>query len=150
VLPEARDTRHFHRPVGDPLRILVVDDNHLIRRLLELILEGAGYVAIAVESGEAALESAGAEPPDLCIVDEAMPGMRGAEVVRALRRSADPRLSGVPVIGISGRHGGGRELLEAGADVFIPKPVDEARLLPVIARVLGAPPSRSPEDRPAV
>ena len=55
-----------------PFRILVVDDNHLIRRLLGLILEGAVYVALEAESGEAALALAHEALPDLGIVDEAI------------------------------------------------------------------------------
>lgn len=119
-------------------RILVVDDNHLIRRLLDLVLENAGYVSIGVESAEAALEQARAEPPDLFIVDEVMPGMRGSELIAALRRSADPRLSQAPVIGISGRVGAHRELLAAGANAFVAKPVEERAILDAVARALSA------------
>ncbi|HEY6100547.1 MAG TPA: response regulator, partial [Anaeromyxobacter sp.] len=70
-----------------PFRILVVDDNHLIRRLLDLILEGAGYVPVEAESGEEALVLAAEAQPDLIIVDEAMPRMRGSDLIRAIRRS---------------------------------------------------------------
>src|SRR5512141_948269 len=119
-------------------RILVVDDNHLIRRLLDLILEGAGYVPVEAESGEVALASARAGPPAACIVDEAMPGMLGSELIRALRRSRDPRLRSVPVIGISGRAGAARELLAAGATAFVPKPIEERAVLAAVEAVLGA------------
>lgn len=120
-----------------PLRILVVDDNHLIRKLLHLILEAAGYLPVAVESGALALEIVHDAAPDLCIVDEAMPGMLGSELIQALRRSRDPRLAGVPVIGISGRAGAGRELLAAGATAFVPKPIEERAILAAVAAVLG-------------
>jgi CheY-like chemotaxis protein len=122
------------------LRVLVVDDNDLIRRLVGLILEGAGHVAVQAESGEVALEVAHRDPPDVCVVDEVMPGMKGSELIRALRRSPDLRLRAVPVIGISGRAGAGRELLEAGANAFVPKPVEEGALLSTIERL--APPSQ--------
>jgi two-component system, OmpR family, phosphate regulon response regulator PhoB len=116
-----------------------VDDNHLIRRLLDLILEGAGYVPVEAESGEEALALAAEAEPDLCIVDEVMPGMLGSDVIRALRRSPDPRLARVPVIGISGREGAVRELLAAGATTFVPKPIDEQRILAAIAQTLSRP-----------
>lgn len=133
-----------------PFRILVVDDNHLIRRLLDLILEGAGYVAIEAESGEAALAIAHEVLPDLCVVDEAMPGMLGSELVRALRRSAEPRLASVPVIGISGRTGAARELFAAGATAFVRKPIEEHAILAAVARALAArQPHASPPDQPA-
>lgn len=121
-----------------PVRVLVVDDNHLIRRLLDLIIEGAGYASVEADSGETALSAALADPPDVCIVDEAMPGMSGSDLIRALRASGDPRLETVPVIGISGRAGAGAELLAAGATVFLPKPVEERTVLAALARLLAA------------
>jgi CheY-like chemotaxis protein len=117
-----------------PFRILLVDDNHLIRRLLGLILEGAGYVPIDAESGETALALVHEALPDLCIVDEAMPGMLGSELIRAMRRSTDARVARVPVIGISGRAGASRELLAAGATAFVAKPIEEQAILAAIAR----------------
>lgn len=120
-----------------PVRVLVVDDNHLIRRLLDLILEDAGHAAVEADSGEAALGLALADPPDLCIVDEAMPGMTGSELIRALRASTDPRLATVPVIGISGRAGAQEDLLDAGATIFLPKPIEENAVLGAIAVLLS-------------
>jgi CheY-like chemotaxis protein len=118
--------------------VLVVDDNHLIRTLLHLILEGAGYVPVAVESGGLALEVVNEAAPDLCIVDEVMPGMLGSELIRALRTSRDPRIARLPVIGISGRAGAGRELLAAGATAFLPKPIEERAVLSAVAAALGS------------
>ncbi len=119
-------------------RILVVDDNHLIRRLLDLILEGAGYVPLEAESGEQALELVVEMTPDLCIVDEVMPGMQGSDLIRAIRASPDPLLATVPVVGISGRAGADRELLGAGATTFVAKPVNEEAILRAVATLLPA------------
>lgn len=114
------------------LRILVVDDQHLILKLLDLMLEGAGHVPVGVESGALALAEANRDPPDLCIVDEIMPELSGSDTIRALRASPDPRLAAVPIIGISGRAGSQDALLAAGADAFLAKPIDEHALLAVI------------------
>jgi CheY-like chemotaxis protein len=119
-----------------PLRVLVVDDNHLIRRLLSLIVEEGGFIPVEAESGEDALGLAVEEPPAAWLVDEAMPGMTGSELIRALRRSRDPRLSGAAVIGVSGRLGARADLLAAGADAFVPKPVDERAVLAALGRAL--------------
>jgi CheY-like chemotaxis protein len=124
------------------LRVLVVDDNDLVRRLVGLMLEGAGHVVVQAESGELALEIAHRDPPDACVIDEVMRGMKGSDVIRALRRSPDLRLRAVPVVGISGRAGAGRELLDAGADAFVPKPVEEGALLSEIARLAAQAPGR--------
>ncbi len=130
-------------------RILVVDDNHLIRRLLDLILEGAGYVPVEADSGEEALALLAEAAPDACIVDEVMPGMRGSELIRAIRSSPDPRLSAMPIVGIYGRAGASRELLDAGATTFVPKPVEEASILAAVARVLTRMDDRRPTGIPA-
>jgi CheY-like chemotaxis protein len=111
-----------------------VDDNDVVRRLLEIALEEAGFVSIGAESGEVALESARALAPDVCVVDEIMPGMSGAELVRRLR--SEPRLRQLAVVGISSRADSGPALLQAGADEFLVKPVDEAALVPAVARAL--------------
>lgn len=120
-----------------PTRILVVDDNHLIRRLLDLILEGAGYEPLDAESGEEALALVLGDPPDLCIVDEVMPGMRGSELILRLRASRDPRLAAMPVVGVSAHDGAAGELLRAGADGFVRKPIEEQAVLAAVARALG-------------
>ncbi len=119
-----------------PFRVLVVDDNHLIRRLLGLILETAGFVAVEAESGDDALELGRDEPPDAWLIDEVMPAMKGSDLIRALRRSRDVRLSRAAVVGISGRPGARAELLAAGADTFVAKPVDERAVLRALARAL--------------
>jgi len=123
--------------VSRPLRILVVDDNHLILKLLHLILEGAGYLPVEVDSGALALDIVHEAAPDLCLVDEVMPEMRGSELIRALRSSRVPRVARVPVIGISARAGAARELLAAGANAFVPKPIEERAILTAVAAVLG-------------
>jgi CheY-like chemotaxis protein len=134
-----------------PVRVLVVDDNHLIRRLLDLVLEGAGYASVEADSGEAALAIVLSDPPDVCVVDEAMPGMSGSELIRLLRGSSDRRLAEMPVIGISGRAGANVELLAAGATEFLPKPIEERPLLAAIDRVLDGPrrSHRLPRSMPA-
>jgi two-component system, OmpR family, phosphate regulon response regulator PhoB len=125
-------------PPPPALRVLIVDDNRLIRRLLGLIVEGAGFVAIEAESAEVALDVAREEPPHAWLVDEVMPGMTGSELIRALRSSRDPRLSGAAVVGISGRVGARMDLLGAGADAFVAKPVDEHTVLAALARAVQA------------
>jgi CheY-like chemotaxis protein len=118
--------------------VLVVDDNHLIRRLLTLILESAGFETIEAESGEDALLVSVETPPDLWIIDEVMPGMSGSDLVRALRRSSDPRLAAAPMVGLSGRVGAREELLAAGCDTFVAKPIDERRIIVALGKAVRA------------
>jgi CheY-like chemotaxis protein len=125
--------------VNRPARILVVDDNLPLRLMVAQALEEHGYVTVAAESGEAALEAAAYEPPDLCVIDFFMPGMSGAELIRALRASADPRLRRVPAIGLTAYDAGERELLEAGAALVLRKPWNEVAVLDAVERLLPSP-----------
>lgn len=120
-----------------PIRIVVVDDNQLILRLLALLLEEAGFVPVPADSAEAALEIARTDPPDAFVVDQEMPGMKGSELVRALRWSGDFRLALAPVIGVSAYASAERELRAAGACEFVRKPLEEDALLEAVGRALA-------------
>ena len=120
-----------------PACILVVDDNEILRTLLVQALESEGYLALAADSGEAALEVAGFDPPDLCLVDHVMPGMSGADLIRALRTSTDERLRHIPAIGLSAYDGAHSELLAAGAATALKKPVAYGPLLDTVRAALS-------------
>src|SRR5947207_12298096 len=77
-------------------RILVVDDQASIRSVLRAALAEAGAEVAEAESGDAALQSAKAQTPDLILLDLAMPGMNGWQFLEALR--AVPETAAVPVI----------------------------------------------------
>ena len=82
-----------------PKKILAVDDERHIVRLVEVNLGRAGYEVIAAYSGREALEKARAEKPDLIVLDTEMPDMDGSEVLQALK--ADPQTQDIPVIMLS-------------------------------------------------
>jgi DNA-binding response OmpR family regulator len=120
---QARD-----RSAAPTRRVLVVEDNATLRGLVSLALESNGCTPIVAESCEMALELAAVDPPDAWIVDQTMPGMTGAELVRRLRSSADARLRDAPVLGISGRDDSAFELRRAGAQHTVRKPLDDRTL----------------------
>ncbi|MFI5931205.1 response regulator [Actinoplanes sp. NPDC051494] len=124
-------------PVEGP-RVLLVEDDPQSAELLQTQLEHAGYNVDVAGSGEAGLTAAGAHPPDAIVLDVALPGIDGFEVIRRLK--ADSRLSGIPVFFatiIDERQAG----LSLGADDYFVKPVDQAALLGALARSVAVRPA---------
>ena len=114
-------------------RILVVDDDALLRRGLSFSLEKAGYRVTTAETAEDALAHARLDRPDLVLLDIGLPGMDGLDALRHLRDEL-----GMAVIFLTARR---RELdqvlgLELGADDYITKPFDLDVLLARIKAVL--------------
>jgi len=113
-------------------KILLVEDEAVLRHSLAFSLEQEGFTVVAAEDGVSALELAERERPDLVVLDIMLPGLDGWEVCRRLRRS-----SAVPVIMLSAR---GSEIdkvlgLEMGADDYLTKPFSTREL---IARIRAA------------
>jgi CheY-like chemotaxis protein len=109
-------------------RVLVVDDSAPVRALLAQVLRQQGFEVQEAETGPLALRVALETVPAVAIVDQWMPGMTGAELIRLLRAAPNPDVRAMPIIGLSGRPGSERELLRAGARTFLPKPFGEPAL----------------------
>ncbi|HEY7398765.1 MAG TPA: response regulator [Gaiellaceae bacterium] len=118
----------------DRPRALVVEDEDTLRELIVVTL-GEAFACQEATDGDTALELLRVSPPDLMLLDVAMPGKSGIDVLREMR--ADPVLQKVPVCVVSAWQSPGdvAKALEAGADRFLAKPfrVDE---LASIARSL--------------
>jgi two-component system, OmpR family, KDP operon response regulator KdpE len=125
--------------MSEGVRVLVCDDEPQIVRALKVILRDAGYVPVAAESGEEALDQAAVKPPAAAIVDLMLPDFDGVEVTRRLREWSE-----MPIIVLSavGEEEVKVRALAAGADDYVTKPFGPpelvARLEAVLRRVPGA------------
>jgi len=115
-----------------PARVLIVDDEPEIGRILGVILRGAGFEVAAVDGGRAALEHLAASATDLVLLDVTMPELDGFETLRRIREA--PATARLPVLMLTANAGAAdRARAESlGADDFIAKPFDPAD---VVARI---------------
>jgi two-component system, OmpR family, alkaline phosphatase synthesis response regulator PhoP len=123
-------------------KILVVEDDRAIARLVRDYLEGAGFAVLLAGDGEAALQTARSTKPDLVVLDLGLPGRDGLDVTRELRRS-----SAVPIVVVTARGDETDRIvgLELGADDYVVKPFSPkelvARVRAVLRRAEAAPPA---------
>lgn len=123
-------------------RILVVDDDKEIVRIVRAYLEQAGYVVLSAYTGETALHTIRSERPDLVVLDLMLPDRDGWDVTRIVR--GDESLSGMPIIMLTARVEDNDKIvgLELGADDYIAKPFNPhevvARVRAVLRRAGGS------------
>lgn len=119
-------------------KVLVADDDELLRTLMEHKLAAAGYEVVTAADGSEALTLAAHERPDVIVLDAMMPERDGFDVLRALKE--DPSLSATPVVMLTSRKSE-RDIvgaLRSGAAEYITKPFMPEELLTRIERLLAA------------
>lgn len=125
---------------GEPVvkRILMVEDQPDIRKLIRMTLEFENYEVHEASDGASGLRSAAQLRPDLILLDVMLPGaLDGLEVCRQLR--ADPSLAGLPVVMVTARGMASdvQAAREAGADEYLFKPFSPHELVEIIQRMTG-------------
>jgi len=123
----------------DGLKVLVVDDDYRNIFAMTALLERGRADVTASESGADAIEALRKEPGiDLVLMDIMMPGMDGYETMRAIRAIDD--FAGIPIIAVTGKvvPGERERCMEAGANDYVPKPVDTVELLMALGPWLPA------------
>ena len=118
-------------------KILVVEDNEKNMILLRDVLEYQGYTVITAENGEVGIRLARDEQPDLIFMDIQMPVMDGYAAIKIVR--SDPELQEMKVVALTSfaMSGDKEQLLQAGFDGYLAKPVDIRQLPAVISKYLG-------------
>jgi CheY-like chemotaxis protein len=118
-------------------RVLVVDDDPAIRRVVCALLDLEEYGLLEAADGLTALELVRLERPDLVILDLTMPRLDGLRACRALR--SDPELAGTRVLLLTGRDlpDAWAAARDAGADAYIVKPFSSLALLDAVRRLVA-------------
>jgi len=122
------------------VRILIVDDEPQIRRVLRTTLTSQGYTVAEAKNGDEALEQIREERPDLILLDVNMPGCSGLEICQEIRRTSD-----IPIIMLTVRNTERDKVqaLDAGADDYVVKPFGSQELM---ARIRAALRRASPAE----
>jgi DNA-binding response OmpR family regulator len=118
-------------------RILIVDDEPAIARLVKMSLSVEGYDAVTATSGFEALERVEEKKPDLVILDIMMPGMNGYEVCTQLKSKPETKNIHVVFLSARGDSGDPQRAFVLGADDYIIKPFDPDELLEKVKNLLG-------------
>ena len=121
-----------------PSRILLVEDNEMNRDMLSRRLERKGYTVLCAADGEDGVAKATAEKPDLVVMDLSLPIVDGWEATRRIKANPDTRAIPVLVLTAHAMDVDRERALAAGCDDYDTKPVDMARLVAKIERLLGA------------
>lgn len=109
-------------------RILLVEDDSLLRHAFKLLLEDAGYQILEAGTAQDAIATANAEKPDLILLDLGLPDASGLDVARALRKGG---MLETPILALTGRVGPQEkaECLEAGCTTYLTKPIEPRTLM---------------------
>ncbi len=116
--------------------VLVVDDDPVILKLLEVNFEMEGFVVLVARDGEEGIEVARTGKPDVIVSDIMMPKVSGLELVAALK--GDPGTSKIPIILLSAKaqNADVRSGLDAGADDYVTKPFEPLDLVDRVNKLL--------------
>jgi len=117
-------------------KILIVEDNPLNMRLMEMILKANSYTLLKATDGEEALDIAAREKPALVLMDIRLPKVSGLEVARRLKEN--PAFSHISIIALTAHamKGDKEKAIEAGCDSYLSKPINTRELPRLVADML--------------
>jgi CheY-like chemotaxis protein len=117
--------------------ILIAEDNRDSQSMLQLILEGEGFIVTTASDGEKAIDILQEIKPDILVTDLMLPSVSGGDLIRHVRQTAE--LSRIPIVVISAYSDHYEaDAIAAGADVVLKKPLDSNALVDAITRLKAA------------
>ena len=118
-------------------RILVADDDAVLREMIHDTLGVLGYEVTLVENGNEVLQQLAGSPPDLVLLDIQIPLLDGISVVKKIR--GNPELAGLKVVALSAfaMRGDDQKALDAGFDAYLTKPISIADLRKKVQQMLN-------------
>lgn len=126
-------------------RVLVVDDNKVIRQLIRVNLELEGYEVVTAADGAECLDVVQQVRPDVVTLDVVMPRLDGIRTAARLR--SDPRTREVRIVVVSAcTQAEVESAVAAGVDAFLSKPFEPGELIRVVRRLVGADAADTPQE----
>ncbi len=119
-------------------KVLVVDDEIPIQRIVKFNLEKEGYDVSLADNGKKALESVKQSRPDIILLDVMMPEMDGYEVCKALKQNKSTKNIPVIMLTARGQESDEKKGLDAGADDYITKPFSPKKLMELVREKLAS------------
>jgi CheY-like chemotaxis protein len=119
-------------------KVLIVDDEDNVRRLVAVTLDGGDYEVLQAKDGAEALEIAGREHPTLVLLDVSMPGLDGIEVCRRIKADAATRDTTIVMLTAQAQAEVQRRATAAGCDTFLTKPFSPLQVLELVERKVGS------------
>lgn len=121
-----------------PRKVLICDDEEVLRALVRATLDDGTFEVLEAEDGDQSVTLARSEKPDVILLDMMMPGRTGLEVLEVIR--ADPELERTPVVMLTARTRASDQeaALAAGADRYLAKPFSPLELISIVEELLEA------------
>ena len=118
-------------------KILLVEDNEFNRKIVRDLLTRQPYGLLEAHDGEAGVEAARREMPDLIIMNVQLPKLSGLDATRRIR--AEPETAGIPIIVVTSfaLRGDDQKAMDAGASAYLAKPYRPRQLVDTIRKMLG-------------
>jgi two-component system, cell cycle response regulator DivK len=118
-------------------KILLVEDNEFNRKIVRDLLARQPYDLLEAYDGEAGVEAARRDKPDVIVMDVQLPKLSGLDATRAIR--AEPETAGIPIIVVTSfaLSGDDKKAMDAGASAYLAKPYSPRQLLDTIRRMAG-------------